>query len=674
MPSCAPPSTPLRALLVASVSGSVLLGASAALPVSAFAAGSPDADELDQIVISATRTRRRVQDEPIRVEIIPREEIEEKIIMSPGNIAILLAETGGLWVQANSAALGSAGVRVQGMSERYTLLLADGLPLHGGQAGSIGLLQIPPTDLGRVEVIKGASSSLYGGAALGGVINLVSRRPSEEFEGEVLANLTGQRGQDLTAYASAPLGHHWSYSVTAGGHWQERRDLDGSGWADIPAYQRYTLRPRLFWEGDGGGEALITAGMTRETRRGGTLPGSTVPDGSAFAQGLDTERFDAGLNLDLPVADSLTFGVRASAMATDHRLIFGPEVENDRHRTGFVETSLTRTSGPQTLVGGIAVQVDDYASDAFPVFDYRFTVPGVFAQYDVDVTEALTVSGSVRADSHSEYGEFISPRLSALWRAGPWSLRASAARGYFAPTPFIGAIEETGLSRLEPLAGLQAEEADTVSFDVGRRFGALETNVVVFQSRVSNEAVLVPTGNIQADGTDRMAIINAPGTNETYGSELLLRYRYDHFVVTASYMYTRSSRTDAVSGVRGQTPLTPRHSAGFVAMWEDHDRGRLGFEAYYTGGQDLEDNPFRARSRPFVNMGILGEWIIGDVSVFLNAENILNIRQSRYDPLVRPTRAGDGRWTVDAWAPTDGFVVNGGVRIRFGGGHHGHDH
>ncbi|KAA5804720.1 TonB-dependent receptor [Alkalicaulis satelles] len=645
------------------------------LPAPAYAALSPSAEEIDQVVVTTTRTRRRVQDEPIRVEVLPREEIEEKAIMAPGNIAIMLAETGGLWVQANSAALGSAGVRVQGMSERYTLLLADGLPLYGGQAGSIGLLQIPPTDLGRVEVIKGASSSLYGGAALGGVINLISRRPGDDFEGEVLANITGERGQDLTAYAAAPLSHSWSASLTAGGHWQERRDLDGSGWADIPAYERYTLRPRLFWTGAGGGEALITLGHTRETRRGGTLPGATVPDGAPFMQGLDTERVDAGLNLDVPLSDALSFGVRASAMQTRHKLIFGPERERDRHRTGFAEASLTRTDGRHTLVGGLAVQVDDYVSDDFAVFDYRFTVPGVFAQYDVDVSEALTVSASVRADSHSEYGEFLSPRLSALWRAGPWSLRASAARGYVAPSPFIGSVEETGLSRLEPLSGLRAEEADTMSFDVGRRFGSLETNIVAFRSRVTHEAALIPTGNVQPDGTDIMRVINAPGANETYGAELLVRYRYDHFVVTGSYMHTRSTRTDPVTGLRGPTPQTPRHSAGFVAMWEDHDRGRLGFEAYYTGGQDVDDNPYRTRARPFVNMGILGEIVLGRFSVFLNAENILDIRQSRYDPLVRPSRAADGRWSVDAWAPTDGFVVNGGIRVRFGAAaHHGHHH
>ena len=64
----------------------------------------------------------------------------------------------------------------------------------------------------------------------------------------------------------------------------------------------------------------------------------------------------------------------------------------------------------------------------------------------------------------------------------------------------------------------------------------------------------------------------------------------------------------------------------------------------------------------------MGEIIFGDVSVFLNLENLLNVRQTKYDRMVRPARTPDGQWTVDAWAPTEGFVVNGGVRLKFGGG------
>lgn len=92
------------------------------------------------LIVTSTRSGRRVQDEPLRVEVLDREEIEEKVLMAPGHIAMLLAETGGIRVQTTSPALGSANVRIHGMRGRYTQLLADGLPLYGGQAGSLGLL------------------------------------------------------------------------------------------------------------------------------------------------------------------------------------------------------------------------------------------------------------------------------------------------------------------------------------------------------------------------------------------------------------------------------------------------------------------------------------------------------------------------------------------------------
>jgi iron complex outermembrane receptor protein len=104
-------------------------------------------------------------------------------------------------------------------------------------------------------------------------------------------------------------------------------------------------------------------------------------------------------------------------------------------------------------------------------------------------------------------------------------------------------------------------------------------------------------------------------------------------------------------------------------MWEEHDKGRIGVELYYTGKQPLEDNPYRTVSKPYFELGLLGEVVVGKTRLFLNAENILNIRQAKYDPLLLRNRAPDGRWTVDVWAPTEGFVLNGGVRLRFGGAH-----
>lgn len=98
-------------------------------------------------------------------------------------------------------------------------------------------------------------------------------------------------------------------------------------------------------------------------------------------------------------------------------------------------------------------------------------------------------------------------------------------------------------------------------------------------------------------------------------------------------------------------------------MWEEHGVGRVGFEMYYTGEQELDDNPFRTASKPYLEMGLLGEIVLGNVRLFVNAENILNVRQTRHDPLLRPVRAPDGSWTVDAWQSLEGFTVNAGFRV-----------
>lgn len=122
----------------------------------------PRAIESEAIVVRSTRSERRIEDEPVRVEVIGREEIEEKMLMTPGDISMMLNETSGLRVQTTSPSLGGANVRIQGLRGRYTQILSDGLPLYGGQSGALSMLQIPPMDLGQVEVIKGVASALYG--------------------------------------------------------------------------------------------------------------------------------------------------------------------------------------------------------------------------------------------------------------------------------------------------------------------------------------------------------------------------------------------------------------------------------------------------------------------------------------------------------------------------------
>ena len=633
-------------------------------PAGTAAAPAEDDEEIE-IIVQATRSRRRVQDEPIRVEVITREEIEEKALMRPGNVAMLVSETGGVRVQVTSPALGAANIRVQGMDGRYTQLLADGLPLYGGQSSSLGLLQIPPTDLGRVEVIKGAASALYGPSALGGVINLVSRKPGEDADAELLLNATTRNGQDATAYVATPLGGGLGGSVSGGLHRQSRTDLDDDGWIDIPGYDRWSIRPRLFFDAANGAKLFATVGAMGEDRRGGTLPGRTVPDGTEYRQEQRTDRLDAGLTGELPVDGVGTVSVRASAMAQRHRHRFGDVIENDRHRTLFAETSLAGGSKRTPWIAGLAYQRDTYRNRAFPAFDYAFDVPAIFGQVEHEMSDALTLAGSARVDFHSDYGTQFSPRLSALYRQGPWKVRASLGRGFYAPTPFVEETEAAGLSRLEPLGDLDAETARTASIDVGYTRGRIESSITLFAANIRNSTRLVP-----GLAADRVRLVNVESPTRIRGSEVLLRYRLREFTLTGSYVYVDATEADDAGTNRVRVPLTPRHTAGLVGMWEDHDKGRIGVEVYYTGRQRLEDNPYRTTSRPYFQLGLLGEVVVNrHLKAFVNAENLLGIRQTRYDPLVLPARLPDGRWTVDVWAPTDGFILNGGIRIGLGGKH-----
>ncbi|MDP2562643.1 TonB-dependent siderophore receptor [Psychrobium sp. 1_MG-2023] len=624
-------------------------------------------DHIEKITVQATRSGRIADEQPIRVELINREEIEEKAAMRPGNISMLVAETGGVRVQTTSPALGSANIRLQGLYGRYTQLLADGLPLYGNQAASIGLLQIPPTDLGRVEIIKGSASSLYGGSALGGVINLVSRTPGDKSTGEMLINLTTADGQDVTTYLESPLTDSLKGSLTAGAHRQSGQDIDSDGWLDLAEYERYTVRPRLFWQGDEGQTLYATSGFMTEQRDGGNAHDGTVADGSFFKQSQDSQRIDGGLVFDMPISDELTFNARASAMVQTHTHGYGHAFDDDQHESYLLESSIAGYSEHSDWVVGLAYQADIFASDTYSEFDYSYQVPGVFAQLDYEHADSLTTSYSARVDEHSEYGTQFSPRVSLLYRPGDLTIRGSYGQGYFAPTPFVEAVDAAGLSRLEPIGHLKAEQAETASVDVTYTFDSIETSLTLFSSTVDNATVLQAVASDNTGALNRVRLVNAEGQSKIRGSEALLRYYWHDVKLTASYLYLDATeRAPNGQGTRA-IALTPKYSAGFVAMWEQHGNFRAGFEAYYTGSQRLNDNPYIEKSSPYWHLGLMGEITVGRFSWFINLENLLDVKQTDEHPLLLPAQAPSGQWTTDIWSRNDGFIANAGVRIKFGG-------
>ena len=617
---------------------------------------TPEPTHEEEITVSATRTDKRLEDQPMRVEVLVREEIEEKMLMTPGDIVMMLNEMGGMRVQATSPSLGAAAVRMQGMRGRYTRFLSDGLPLFGEQPGGLGLLQIPPMDLGQVEVIKGVASALYGAGAMGGVIDLVSRQPGEDPERELLLNASTRGGTDAIGWFSSKINSAWGVTLLGGGHFQQRMDVNDDSWADLPHYKRGVFRPRLFWNNKQGRSFFATAGFTTETRQGGFEP-SRDPAANTVSrvESLDTTRMDAGFVGRILIDERYVLTTRGAASRQSHDHNYGVGLERDRHATLFGEMALRGNTGRHTWVAGAAIERDTYWPKDVPRFAYAFTIPGFFLQDDVTLNEWWSASLSGRADHHSEYGWFVSPRASTMLRGGGWTGRVSFGTGFFGPSVLTEETEAAGLTGLHLEAPLRAERGRSFSLDVTRELGIVSATATVFRSTIRHPV------HVERETAYTIGNLEAPTTNT--GLELLTTVRQAPFSVTGSYTYVQARQP--VGGRTWDVPLTPRHSAGVVAMAEWEDLGRIGLEWYYTGRQRLEADPFRNWSEPYVIVGLLAERRFGRYRFFVNGENLTDTRQTKWDPMLRPRLAADGRIATDVWAPLEGRSINGGVRIQF---------
>ena len=609
----------------------------------------------ESVLVTATRTGGRIDDSPMRVEVLNREEIEEKMLMTPGDIVMMLNEMGGMRVQTTSPGIGAATVRVQGLHGRYTRFFSDGLPLFG-DVGGIGLLQIPPMDLGQVEVIKGVASSLYGAGAMGGVVNLVSRRPKEDAEREVLINQSTRGATDVVGWFATPSRPGWSATFVGGGNFQIANDVNDDTWADLAGYSRAVVRPRVFWEDGAGNSFFATAGYTAEDRRGGTGDDTVLPAaGVPYVEALDTRRWDVGAVGQHLIKGRHLFSARAAVSSQDHDHQFGEVLERDTHETAFLESTIRTSAGRHTLVAGAALERSAYRPSDVPQFAFTYWIPGVFAQADLELTTWLSMSASGRLDHHNEYGTFFSPRLSARLHSQHWSSRVSAGTGFFGPSPLTEETEAAGLSRLVIPDPLRAERGRSLSIDLTHTEGPFTSTVTMFATRVRDP--------LHVDRENGLVMTNLDEPATTAGVELLGTFRKAPYSVTASYTYVQAR--EIVAGLEQDVALTPRHSAGIVGMWEREDVGRVGVEVYLTGGQRLDENPYRSESQSYVVLGLLAEKQFGRVRLFINGENLTGVRQTKWDPLIRPTRGGDGRWTVDAWAPLEGRNINGGLRVVF---------
>lgn len=616
--------------------------------------------ELEEIRVNTTRIEGLVDDAPIRVDVIDEMEVEENTMMAPSGITMLLNETPGIRVQAASPSLGTGSVRILGLPGQYTAMLADGLPLYGGSSSALGPLDISPVDLQRVEIIKGAASALYGGQALGGVINLVSKPPTGKKEALINRRMLGVT--DVATWLSTRLSPTTGLSFLASGTLQDDWDVDDDGWGDQPEARRWGVRPRLATVDNRGRSLFVTAGYGYDDRDGGTLANGVAPDGAPFDEGLTSRRADIGATANIPLRDSGYVAMRFALATSSRDRTFGPgPVEKDRASTGFVEVTRSFVASRGGTVLGASLQLDDFENELNGSFDHSWLTPSLFVTAERDVGP-VTLSASLRGDVHPEAGFQLTERLAALVRpAEKWSVRVSLGTGFAAPTATTEETEAIGLRAIRP-GTLERERSLGAMLDVSGQVAGAELLVTAYGSSIDDAIQLAEADHGSHEGILR----NASGSTRVGGVEAAALWRFGtggKFLVT--YGYARGSRTDAMTGERESAPLLARNRLGADLMYERPGNFRFGIEGIWYDSQPLDDNPYRASSKPYFYTMAIGAKQFGQVEVVANFENLLNERQTDTDPLTRPTQTIGGRWTTDAWAPLEGFMANLAIRFRW---------
>jgi outer membrane receptor for ferrienterochelin and colicins len=619
----------------------------------------PTIETVQDVVISSTRTNQLLKNLPLTVQVIDKEDIEEGTAESPGNIRELLTELSGTQMQQTSAVSGNVTIRLQGLDGRYTQLLKDGFPLFGGFSGSLSIMQVPPLDLKQVEVIKGAGSALYGGDAIAGIINLISRTPDTAKHLNAIINQTLKGGTDLSGFYSQ-RSHRTGITLLATTSRQDPVDVNNDGFTDIPWIRQGTIAPTFFWYPDDSTTLRFGLNLSTEERMGGDI--YAVEHGTdsihPFLQKNHTDRDYYQLSLVHKGKNQKTFSIKNS-MGYFYRSIVLPGASfSGVQVSSFTEASYGFSSHEHQVITGMNFITDQFAS-APPNKDlsYEHNTFGLFAQDDWKLNDKTTLESGFRADwVHSVY--FL-PRLSLLYRIAPrLTARMGGGLAYKLPTVFTDQDEESGFQQVYPISpSVQAEQSASanISFnyqgEIGNEIGfTIDQNF--FYTRLLHS--LIP----QPDSLQKGWIyyINAPGPIASKGFETNASFSLDELSFYLGYTFIDARESYAMG--QPYLPFTPPSRLVSSLMYEKEKSWKAGFEAFFTGTQYLDNG---SNTPSFWTFDFMAEKEFGHFSVLVNIENFTDTRQSKFGPLFTGTIQNPV--FNEIYAPLDGRVGN--IALRY---------
>ena len=403
---------------------------------------------------------------------------------------------------------------------------------------------------------------------------------------------------------------------------------------------------------------------TIEERTGGDI--KYIEDGGdnehSYFEKNKTARFSTQFGLDHIINDTSKLSFKNSISYYDRTIEIPTFKFSGNQLSSFTEATYNYKGEKAEWIAGLNLWTDTFDQDKFnesEVVNYTYTTFGAFVQNTWNLTEKLLIEIGLRTDYQNEYGFFALPRISALLKVNPkLALRLGGGLGYKTPTVFTEDAERLQFRDVLPIDVLKTEAEQSIGGNFDINFNthffdemSFSLNALLFYTKVKDPLILTPTAN------NTYEFLQPNGYIDTKGIETNIKLSYKDFKLFIGY--TLADVKEHYNGNTITFPLVAKHRLNNVLMYEIEGKLKMGLEAYYFSPQELNDD---ATGKEYWLFGFMVEKIWEKFSVFINFENFGNTRQTKFDtihtgPITNPTFR-------DIYAPVDGFVVNGGIKIK----------
>jgi vitamin B12 transporter len=564
-----------------------------------FVVHSASADTIETVVISATRTEQPLEKTGASITLITADDLktQQTVVLSD-----ILKQVPSVVINRNGGVGQVTTVSIRGAEQGQTVTLVDGIRFNDPSDVSEGTIfgDILANNVSRVEILRGPQSTLYGSDAIGGVINIVTRRGGETpwaldataeggsfgtFHANVAAN-----GTDGAFEYGAGVNYFTTTGVSAADRRNGNREADGYRNFGASLNVRVHITDTLSLDARG----YYTNGHDRFDDNFGPPPAFLVADSGAS----NTNELKAGyLGLNADFFGGM-FRNRIAVIATSSARQFFDSAFDTIHLNfdDFGNAVRVEYQGivdfdPKTqLTFGAETQESSFRGDSFSSFSPpqtttgRDRLSGYYAQFQATVLEDLTLVGGVRLDDDQEFGTHTSFKLNAAWQIPAWdaTLRANVGNGFKAPSLF-----QLFSANSNPIAKLKPETATgwEAGFDKSLLDGALRGSVTYFERNTTD----------QIDFQNCFSPSDAPGCpfrlasfgyfinldkTRARGVEVGLDAKLDD-TLTATLSWTNMSATNELT--RKDLARRPHNLASAVITWMLLPGATLGGSLTYQG-------------------------------------------------------------------------------------------